>query len=297
MEVRLNVLVTGGLGKVGRHVAAALRQARHRVTITDIAPASYGIRSRGSLPYLRADLTDFGQAVSVIAQVRPDMVVHTAAIPDGQHDAGPVIFATNTTAMFNVTEAVYRLGVRRPISMSSETVLGFIAADRPWLPDYLPVDENHPRRPQEAYAVSKAISEDLCDALVRRSTTTAVSIRPSFVIAPDEYVRMIPQLQSISGPTFNHWSYTDAEDSAELTVLAAQSDTPGHTVVYAAQPDNWRGADFTQLVADAFGADAPPIRVLGRSDASGINSAKATELFGWRPKHSWRTRLAEAGDR
>ena len=282
----MRVLITGARGKVGSFAAAAFRAAGHRVVLTDIGPARYGLTDDPSR-YLRADLTDYGQTIATVMAARPEVIVHAAGIPDNSHDPGATIFANNMLANFHMVEAVARTGVGRLVYLSSETALGFVTAERPCLPDYLPVDEDHPRRPQEAYALSKSLGEDLCDSLVRRSDATAVSIRPSLVLAPDDYARIGP-LQRATGRSFNHWAYVDVEDLADLIVLAATAGSPGHEVVYAAQPDNLLGKPFADLVATVLGADAPPLRDLDREDCGGISIAKARRLFGWNPTRSWR---------
>ena len=67
-------------------------------------------------------------------------------------------------ATFNVLEAAVRFGVGRFVNVSSETVPGFFFPERPFLPDYVPVDEEHPIRPQDPYALSKWFGELLMDA-------------------------------------------------------------------------------------------------------------------------------------
>ncbi|MGD9794125.1 MAG: NAD-dependent epimerase/dehydratase family protein [Acidimicrobiia bacterium] len=288
----MRVLVTGARGKVGRHTAAALRACGHRVHLTDIVPAPYGPQPRGTLPYMRADLTDYGQTVGVITRCSPDVIVHAAGIPAPGSDPAATLFANNTLANFNIVEAVASLGVRRLVYISSETVPGYVTALRPFMPDYFPVDEAHPVRPQEAYALSKAMGEQLCDALVARSDATAVSVRPSWVLAPSDYDLAVPALQSAPvRPHFNGWAYVDVDDLADLIVLAATADTAGHEVVYGVQPDNLLGRPFAELVREAYGDTAPPLRPLPDPNCSGISCAKALSMFGWAPKHSWRDRL------
>ncbi|CAB4364057.1 MAG: NAD-dependent epimerase/dehydratase family protein [Actinobacteria bacterium] len=290
----MRVLITGARGKVGSFAAEAFLAAGHRVVLSDISPARYGLTGE-RFRYLRADLTDYGQTIGIVMAAKPDVIVHAAGIPDSSHDPGPTIFANNSLANFHVAEAVAQTGVGRLVYLSSETALGFVTALRPFLPDYLPVDEEHLRRPQEAYALSKSLGEDICDSLVRRCDATAVSIRPSLVLAPADYA-LIGGLQRATGRSFNHWSYVDVEDLADLIVLAAATPTPGHEVVYAAQPDNLLGASFRQLVADALGDDAPPVRDLEREDCGGISIAKARRLFGWAPTRSWRDRTNATND-
>jgi UDP-glucose 4-epimerase len=289
----MRILVTGGRGKVGSEAAIRLRESGHSVTLTDVGPAQYGPQEPGSFPFLRADLTDYGATVAVIHKCRPEVVIHTAGIPDPAHDPPSHIFATNVVSTFNITEAIATFGVRRLVNTSSETAPGFVTAVRPFLPDYLPVDEHHPIAPQEGYALSKATGEQICDALVRRSDATAVSIRPSLVLKPQDYASTIPMLQARRGSrSFNYWSYVDTADLGDLIRLAAESDTAGHEVVYAAQPDNYMGESLADLLEEAYAGEAPPLRPLRRSDASGIDSSKAEVLLGWTPKLSWRDRVS-----
>jgi UDP-glucose 4-epimerase len=176
----VRVLVTGSAGKIGQRVVARLAELGHRVVGTDIVGASYGPLF-GQARYIRADLTDYGQAIAVVLRSHPDVVVHTAGIPEPSHDPAHVVFTNNTLSTYNVAEAAARTKVPRLVYTSSETAPGFVTAERPWAPDYLPVDEGHPLRPQDGYALSKALGEHILDALVRRSDTTAVSVRPSLV--------------------------------------------------------------------------------------------------------------------
>lgn len=290
-EGRKRILITGARGRVGAAVVATAMARGHRVFTTDIGAPAYGPGSWP--PYLRANLTDYGEAVAVISQTRPDVVINSAAIPDPLHDPAHVIFRTNALIAFNVAEAVARLDVARLINLSSETATGFVTAVRPFLPDYVPVDEEHPTRPQDAYGFSKRLSEEICDALVARSEATAVSVRPSLVLSEEMYGEIVPALQQMPNPFPNQWSYVDARDLAELIVLAAESDSPGHEVVYAAQPDNLRGEPLAELLATHYGDQAPSLREIDRPDASGISIAKARRLFGWDPQRSWRDELPD----
>lgn len=195
-------------------------------------------------------------------KARPDVVVHTAGIPDSAHDPAHTVFDTNVPITFHVAEAVARSGVRRLVYLSSETVPGFVTAERPFVPDYLPVDEAHPVRPQDGYALSKYVGEEICAALVRRSDAAVVSVRPCLVVDPDIDLGFVARLQEATRkrvrPFPNQWSYVDAEDLADLIVLAAEADTTGHEVVYAAQPDTcWAGPSRS-----SFGS--PTVRTLPR---------------------------------
>ncbi|SEP00575.1 NAD-dependent epimerase/dehydratase family protein [Trujillonella endophytica] len=284
MAGSLRVLVTGARGKVGSAAVEALAARGHRVVGTDLAVPDYD-PPPGSVPYVRADLTDLGQALSVVRDV--DAVVHTAAVPRPGLDPGPTVFTTNVAMTAHVVEACALNGVRRLVNLSSDSVCGITWARDPAPPVRLPIDEEHPDRPEDPYALSKQVSELLCDGLVRRSSCTAVSLRPTWVLTPRTYAaslgpfRRDPELRS---PMF--WSYVDVADLAGLIALAAESTTPGHEVAYAAAADNGTGRDLRAAALAVH--PGLEVRPLPRPDASAISSAKAERLFGWRPTRSWR---------
>ena len=288
----MKVLVTGANGKVGGAVSAALLGAGHEVVATDLARPVFERQLEGEPAYLQADLTDAGHAYAVARGV--DAVVHAAAIPDPAHNPPAVVFGNNLMAAFNVLEAAVRSGVRRFVNVSSETVPGYFFPERPFLPDYLPVDEEHPVRPQDPYAIAKHFGEQLMDAAVRRSDLRCLSVRPSWVQWEGNYERNLGPDVRDPGPSSGFWSYVDLYDLAELIRLAVESDLPGHEVVYGASPDNSTGRPLAELVRRHYG-DRVPLRPLAREDASGISCAKAERLLGWRPTRSWRDYLDGQG--
>jgi nucleoside-diphosphate-sugar epimerase len=157
------------------------------------------------------------------------------------------------------------------------------------------VDEEHPIRPQDPYALSKHFGEQLMDAAVRRSDIRCISIRPSWVQHEGNYEQNLgPQVRDASVLSANLWSYIDALDLADAIVLAVESDLPGHEVFYIASPDNVGGRDFGQTLRQFYG-DTIELRPTDRVDASGISCAKAHRMLGWRPTRSWRDYLDEQG--
>ncbi|MCW2706660.1 MAG: epimerase, partial [Frankiales bacterium] len=277
----MRVLLTGALGKVGRATSAALLAAGHKVTGVDVARPTFDRPLPGEARYQQADLTDAGDAYALVRGY--DAVVHGAAIPEPTQNPPHTVFHNNLMSTFNLLEAAVRWGVPRFVNISSETVPGFFFPERPDLPDYVPVDEEHPVRPQDPYALSKSFGEQLMDAAVRRSDIRCISIRPSWVQTPDNYERNLgPLVRDRSEKTAGLWAYIDVEDLADAIVLAVQSDLPGHEVFYIASPDNAGGRDLAAAVREHYG-DKIEIRELARADASSISCAKAERLLGYRP--------------
>jgi UDP-glucose 4-epimerase len=270
----MKVVVTGSRGKVGRAAVEALVAAGHDVTGVDLVRPVFdaGVVVPGR--YVMADLTDQGAAFAVVAGM--DAVVHVAAIPQPTGNPAHVVLQTNLMSTFHMIEAAVRFGVPRFVNISSESIVGNFFPERPFLPDYAPVDEEHPLHPQDPYALSKAFGEQLMDAAVRRSDIRVISLRPSTVHNDDNYATNL-------GP--------QVRDASVLTA----SDLPGHEVFYIAAADNAGGHDFAAELHRHYG-DAIELRPLERVDSAGISTAKARRLLGWEPKRSWRDHLDADGN-
>jgi UDP-glucose 4-epimerase len=306
----MRTLVTGARGKVGVAAVAALVAAGHDVTASDLAPPRFD-RPLDDAPavdrvrYVQADLGSAGDVYSLVGGFsggegpkagRFDAVVHAAAIPAPGRNTPATVFTNNLGALFNVVEACVRWGVPRLVNISSETVPGFHFAERPFYPAYLPLDEEHPAAPQDPYGLSKLFGEQLCDAAVQRSDLKVLSLRPTWVQNAASYpVNLGPIVADPAAPSLTGWSYIDADDLADAIVLAAESDAPGHDVLYIAAADTVGGRDLHASWRAAY-PDAPTeLRPVSRPDAAGIDCSKAERLLGWRPKRSWRDHLNADG--
>jgi nucleoside-diphosphate-sugar epimerase len=292
----MKLLITGSGGKVGRATVAAAVAAGHRVTAVDLHRASFDRADPAAPRYQQADLTDAGSAFALLARTRFDAVIHSAAIPEPTGNPPHVVFHNNLMGTFNLLEAAVRFGVPRFVHVSSETVPGFFFPERPFLPDYLPIDEEHPVAPQDPYALAKSFGEQLCDAAVARSDVRVISIRPSWVQNSDNYEwNLGPQLRDPDILPAGFWAYIDVEDLADALLLAAASDLPGHEVFYIASPDAAATLTLPELLERHDLTGKLPLRDLDRPDASSISIAKARRLLGFAPKRSWRDHLDEQG--
>jgi nucleoside-diphosphate-sugar epimerase len=288
----MRILVTGARGKVGAASVAALHDAGHEVTATDLGRPSFEANP-DAVAYKQADLTDAGDAFAIVRG--HDAVVHCAAIPEPTQNPAHVVFRNNLMGTFNALEAAVRWGVPRFVNISSETVPGFFFPERPWLPDYVPVDEDHPIRPQDPYATAKHFGELLMDGATRRSDITGVSIRPSWVQWEGNYETNIGPWLREPGPSEGFWAYIDVYDLADAIRLAAEAATTGHEVVYIASPDIAAHETLEVLARRFHGDSAPEIRPSDEPRPNGISIAKARRLLGYDPRRSWRDYLDDDG--
>ena len=291
----MRVLVTGARGKVGRATVTALTGAGHDVRATDLSPPVFERPEPGEPEYVQADLADAGDAFAVVRGA--EAVVHAAAIPEPTRNPPHVVFHNNLMATFNALEAAIRFGVPRFVNISSETVPGFFFAERGFLPDYVPVDEEHPIRPQDPYATAKFFGELLMDAAIRRSDIRCISIRPCWVQHEGNYERnlgpWVRELPADLAPNF--LSYIDVYDLADAIVLATESDLSGHEVFYIASPDTVGNRDLEEIVRRYYGDEIEVRRPLPREDAGYISIEKARRMLGYAPTRSWRDYLDEEG--
>jgi len=273
------VIVTGGLGGSGRWVVDRLASDGHRVMCVD---QRFAESERPTVDVRVADLTDRGDVADLVAEFDPDAVVHWGAIPDPLDHPGGEVFENNTVSTYNVLTAAGRAGAR-VVWASSESALGFpFAAETP-LPDSLPVDENHPLRPEDPYGVSKEAGEAVARATARRYDVPVVSIRPSWIQYPGEYRCRDndPPAEGVG----NFWSYVDLRDVARIVAVALDADVEGHEAVFAVADENYADRPTAALFEEFFGSVPEPCDVSG--DESAISNASAADVLGWSPAHAW----------
>ena len=183
----MNVVVTGGSGKAGRPLVEELAsgaggKARHDVLVLDKAPISEGEGVR----YLAGDVEDLGCVRAALSGA--DAVIHLAGIHTHGILPNEDTFRINATGTFNVHEAAWRLGIPRVVTMSSEAVLGWAPGswEREHVPDYLPIDEDHPVGAQDAYGLSKVVSEAIARSYTAKCGMETVILRPPWIVSPKE---------------------------------------------------------------------------------------------------------------
>jgi nucleoside-diphosphate-sugar epimerase len=251
---------------------------------------------------LPADLTDLGEAHSVIARFRPEAVVHLAAIAVPFSRSEATTFRVNTQLAFNLCAASVALGVERLVVASSPTVIGY-GAPGGWSPAYLPLDEDHPTEPWNAYNLSKLTAEQTMRAFARSTETTRMAaFRPCFVVAPEEWEGAPTQ----SGHTITErldrpeiggtslFNYLDARDAGDFVAALLAGlpllETNGEIFFAGAEDALAREPLAGLLPAVVPGTAGFAASLTGTAPA--FSSAKAERLLGWTAKRSWRTELS-----
>lgn len=276
----MRIALTGSSGKLGTVVARELRAAGHDVIGLDVR----GERGPG---FVQVDLTDYGQVIDALAGVNDqhegvDALVHLGAIPAPGIRSDVATFHNNMTSTFNVFWAAVRLGIRKIVYASSETVLG-LPFDVP--PPYIPVDEEYAPRPESVYSLVKTLEERMAVELVRWNPDLSVTaLRFSNVMVPEDYAEF-PFDADARTRKWNLWGYIDARDGAQAIERALEVAPAGFETFIIAAADTVMTRPNAELVAEVF--PGVETRELGENTTL-LSIDKARRLLGYDPQHSWR---------
>jgi nucleoside-diphosphate-sugar epimerase len=273
------ICVTGASGLAGRAVVRELREHGYDVAQTDVAV------SRDELQWvLRADLTDYGQAVEALRGA--EAVVHLANIPAPGIATPAVTFNSNVTMNFNVFQASSELGLSRVVWASSETTLG-LPFDVP--PRYAPVDEDHYPVTTSTYGLSKVATETIAGQFAQWTGIPFVALRFSNIMSPEDYQEFSSFWPDPQRRKWNLWGYVDERDVAAACRLALEAPAEavaGNPAFIIAAADTVMNRPSAELLAEVF----PGVRLTGEVGEFGTLLAidRARKVLGFEPRHSWR---------
>ncbi|MCC6178666.1 MAG: NAD(P)-dependent oxidoreductase [Chloroflexi bacterium] len=280
----MRVVVTGGSGRIGRWLVRELLPS-HEVTIFDRIPPS---ELPPGVQYKLGQCEDLGEVYDVLRG--HDAVVHLAAIPSNKLHPYPTVFRTNVVSTYNVAEAAGRLGLRKIVAASSINALGIPMAERPFAPAYLPIDEQHPRLPQDAYSLTKLVDEETLGAIHRRTGIPAIAIRPPLILWPDLPDGGNQLSERLADPSLSKrpmWVYCDVRDLVSGFRLALENETVEHETFFITADDALAREPLAGLLPRYVpGTEAMAAGLTGTSPA--VVSTKAKRLLGYQPRYSWR---------
>ena len=186
------IIITGGAGFIGSHIAEALVED-HEVVIVDNLDDYYSptlkqrnldcVMAKGDVDFIKGDVTDLDLVQNVIDDT-VDYIFHEAAQAGVRISVEDPFKPNNVNVLgtLNVLKASLDAGVRRVINASSSSVYGKV--------QYLPFDEAHPTMPVSPYGVSKLAAEHYCRVFHEVYGLPTVSLRYFTVYGP----RMRPDL-------------------------------------------------------------------------------------------------------
>lgn len=285
----MRVLVTGGSGRLGQAVVREFFTHAHQVAVLDI------VKPRECLcPTYAVDLTQTHGLATHFKSV--DAVVHLARQRFPYTETGfnqetqrwefsdrfgdVERFNLNVSITNNVLAAAEAAAVGKIVCGSSLAVYGFYYPHTVVRPEYLPIDEDHPLRPQDAYGLTKLVGEKLCDAAAARSDIQIASLRFSGIYTESHRALILerkksPLIRGIGAL----WSYIDARDAARVCRLAVEAKFSGHQAFNISASETFMDAPTSELVKKYLPEVKLARPISGRESCYDV--AKAKRMLGF----------------
>ena len=174
----MHILVTGGAGFIGSHLAQELLRRGERVRVVDslITGKKRNLEVLPGVEFIQGDLADL--AVTKAAVQGIDYVLHQAAIPSVPRSVEDPITSNraNIDATLNVLVAARDAGVKRVVYAGSSSAYG----NTPTLPKV----ETMPTAPLSPYALQKLVAKQYCQMFTALYGLETVTTRYFNVFGP-----------------------------------------------------------------------------------------------------------------
>ncbi len=304
----MNILVTGGTGFIGGHLAERFVSDGHDVTVLDNFDPFYDTRIKehtvevcrdraengdGSYRLVEGDVRDADLVTDLVSDV--EYVYHQAA----QAGVRPSVEdprkydEVNVNGTLNLLDAARNTGIERFVMASSSSVYG--------KPQYLPYDEEHPTTPVSPYGASKLAAERYACAYSEVYDLPAVALRYFTVYGP----RMRPNMAMtnfvsrclngdspvIYGDGTQTRDFTFIEDVVEANVTLLSEDAADGQAVNVGSTDNIEILTLAEEIRDQIAPDLD-LAFDERHDADAehthADTTRAAELLDYEPTYTIR---------
>ncbi|MDD2046722.1 UDP-glucose 4-epimerase GalE [Pseudomonas putida] len=161
----MKFLVVGGAGYIGSHMVKHLSSAGHEVLVADHSPTRHNVR------WVELDIADGRALDTLFAEYQFDAVLHFASfIEVSESVTDPAkYYQNNVAATLTLLQAMVRAGIKHLIFSSSAAVYGS--------PQYVPIDEDHPKAAINPYGRSKWMVEQILEDFDRAYGLKSVCLR------------------------------------------------------------------------------------------------------------------------
>jgi UDP-glucose 4-epimerase len=299
----MRVLVTGGAGFIGGHLAEQLAASGHDITVIDNFVPYYdlGIKDHtvsvgreaaetggGSYELVEESITDEETVDNLVAET--DVIYHQAAQAGVRKsvDEPAKVNHYNVDGTVTVLEAARKHDVDRVVVASSSSVYG--------KPDYLPYDEVHPKNPVSPYGVSKLATEQytrvyneiygLPTVALRYFTVYGPRMRPNMAMTNFVSRCLHGEPPVIYGTGEQTRDFTYIEDIRRVNEQLLDDDSADGEIVNIGSTDNIDIRTLAEVIRDEID---PTLEIeyddarTGDAEHTHADVSKANELLGYEP--------------
>jgi UDP-glucose 4-epimerase len=315
------VLITGGAGLIGSHIAdlVALEKPREIIILDNFVRGTRDnlntVLSTGPVTVINGDIRD--RALLADAFDGVDIVFHQAAIRITQCAEEPrLAFDVLAEGTFNVLEAATKAGVSKVVAASSASVLGLAES-------FPTTEDHHPYNNRTIYGAAKSFNEGLLRSFAEMYGLRYVALRYFNVYGPrmDVYgaytevlIRWMERLATgmpplIYGDGSQTMDFVHVHDIARANVLAAKSDVTDE-VFNVASGTETSLLELAEALSAVMGSSVAPQHQAART-VNGVtrrlaDTSKAERLLGFKAEVSledglrglvdwWRQKTAAGG--
>ncbi len=288
----MKILVTGGAGFIGSHVADAFLAAGHQVAVLDDMSSGKRENLPAAASFHQVDVQDAEAVGAVMRQEQPQVLCHHAAQMDVRRSVADPAFdaRVNLVGLLNLMEHGRHNGLQRVLLASTG---GAIYGEQ----DCFPAPESHPTRPLSPYGVAKLASERYLYFYAQQYGIPYVALRYANVYGPRQnphgeagVVAIFAQKMlrgeapTINGDGLQTRDYVFVGDIVRANVAALTTDYCG-AVNLGTGVETDVNTIFRTLVAiggfpieERHGPAKP-----GEQQRSVIDATLAADVLGWRP--------------
>lgn len=293
-----NVMVTGGAGFIGSHLAERVAKQCKKLLVYDNFNPFYEGKENNLSSLLhepdfylvKGDILDYGKLN--IAMRNIDVVFHLAAQPGVRYslDCPTVTNEVNTTGTLNVLEAARRNDVSKVIYASSSSVYGNQRS--------LPTEEAAGKMPISPYGASKLAAEHYCRIYYQTHGLNIVSLRYFTVYGPRQrpdmafrkWVKAISEGKPLTvyGDGNQTRDFTYIRDVVDGTIKAAEAEDIEGEIFNIGGGSRISMNDVVRMLIELLGVD--DVQVVHESSKAGdvrdtqADISKASKVLGYRPK-------------
>jgi UDP-arabinose 4-epimerase len=307
----MKVLVTGGAGYIGSHACKALAAAGHVPVCVDNLVYGHRWAVRWG-PLEVADISDRERMDAILAEYRPDAVMHFAAYAYvGESVTDPAKYYRNNVAgTLSLLDAMVRHGIDKIVFSSTCATYGN--------PHSIPIAEDHPQAPINPYGASKqmvermladfGVAHGLRSAALRYFNAAGADPDGEIGEAHDPETHLIPLvLEAAAGLRADIKVFGDDYDTADGTCIRdyvhvtdlADAHVRALDLLATAQPGltaynlgNGQGFSVREVIAAAervTGLKVPVVTAARRPGDPAVlvgDASRARRELGWQPQHA-----------
>ncbi|MBZ0234378.1 MAG: NAD-dependent epimerase/dehydratase family protein [Deltaproteobacteria bacterium] len=291
----MNILVTGGAGFIGSHLARRALALGHAVTVVDNLSTGYRAQVPDAADFVYADLGNPTHYLRMRG-LAPDVIFHLAAQSSGwiSMDAPIRDLDDNLRATVLLTEWALSVGSPRLVFASTESVYGEGEGRAPFDEDMLP-------RPRSFYGCSKLACEHYLRVAHRELGLAPTSLRLFSVYGPRQdlanmrqgilsiYLSYVLRGEpvTVKGPAERVRDLVIVDDVVEAFLAAAAAPATIGRELNVCTGEAVTVGDMIRRLGRAFGRDDHPIAVEAGTPGDVFLSigdhARMTAATGWRP--------------